>query len=150
MLPHESPPLVFVLEPNLKDAVELSHAFHSSQINAALRIVRNEREFRSYLMGAGVYEDRRTHPLPRILVLAVDSYADLGAELLRWLEQKVFLTPLPVLVYGSKQSSEDIQKIYKLGAQTYLAKPFPPRALAALMQELGVSIKPPTSAEPDT
>ena len=78
-----------------------------------------------YLEGKGVYADRDTYPIPDMILLDLKMPRINGFEFLEWLRSK---GPedhriIPVVVMSSSGLKEDIDRAYRLGANSYLVKP---------------------------
>lgn len=76
-----------------------------------------------YLMGHGIYGDRRRYPLPRLVLLDLKLPGLDGFEVLKVIKGTESLRWIPVVVFTSSSSKEDCQRAYALGANGYLIKP---------------------------
>jgi CheY-like chemotaxis protein len=78
-----------------------------------------------YLEGKGVYADHGTYPIPDVILLDLKMPRINGFEFLEWLRSK---GPhdhriIPVVVMSSSGLKEDVDRAYRLGANSYLVKP---------------------------
>lgn len=79
----------------------------------------------NYLEGKGVYADRGAYPIPDVILLDLKMPRVNGFEFLEWLRTK---SPedhriIPVVVMSSSGLKEDVDRAYRLGANSYLVKP---------------------------
>jgi CheY-like chemotaxis protein len=76
----------------------------------------------AYLVGAGVYKDRKKYPLPDVLLLDLKMPKVDGFGVLEWLKSQSNLKPLIVVLSQFGQNKE-ITRAYSMGAHTFLSKP---------------------------
>lgn len=90
----------------------------------------------AYLSGCGEYSDRRTFPLPKLIVLDLKMPRATGFEILKWIRDHPELGDLPVMVLSGSDVNEDIRQAYGSGANTYVIKPLSFEALVSLAQSI--------------
>lgn len=122
-------------EPN--DAFFLKRAFLKAGINVPMDFVGDGQEAVDYLSGEGRFEDRRSHPLPSLLLLDIKMPRLSGFDVLKWLRQQPGLRRLAVLVFSSSDDQRDINLAYDLGANSYATKP----AAAADLVEFALCVQ---------
>jgi CheY-like chemotaxis protein len=86
-------------------------------------LVRDGEEAIAYLAGEGRYKDREKHPMPKVLMLDLKMPKKSGFDVLEWLKGRPELQELLVVVLTSSERIEDLQRSYKMGADTFLTKP---------------------------
>ena len=114
---------VLVAEDDENDVFFLQRAFQQAKIENPMHVVRDGQEAIEYLSGAGDFSDRKTHPLPRLLILDLKMPRRTGLEVLAWLHEQPELHCLPVIVLSSSAQARDIEKAYDLGANAFVVKP---------------------------
>lgn len=114
---------ILVIEDDSNDILLIERAFRKAQLNSQLRIVTNGDEAIAYLQRQEPYTDRKTYPLPSLILLDLKLPRRSGLEVLQWLRQQPELKHLVVVVLTSSQEHPDIKKAYDLGANSYLVKP---------------------------
>ncbi|TML02303.1 MAG: response regulator, partial [Actinobacteria bacterium] len=67
--------------------------------------------------------DRTHFPLPVLILLDLHVPGRSGLELLTWLRQQPNLDRIPVVMLSGSSESEDIDRAFELGANSYLVKP---------------------------
>lgn len=82
---------------------------------------RDGQEAMDYLKGEGVFEDRKTHPFPDVLLLDLKMPRKNGYDVLEWLKTQS-LKNLTVVVISGSWLAEDVAKSMALGAHGYFKK----------------------------
>jgi CheY-like chemotaxis protein len=114
---------ILVVEDNPNDILLLQRAFRKANIQNPLRIVNDGQSAIDYLAGEEPYADRRQHPLPGLLLLDLKLPRRSGHEILSWLRQQAGIGQMTTVVLSSSKESEDIDRAYAAGANSYLVKP---------------------------
>lgn len=116
--------VVLLVEENIDELYAFEKGLRDGGISNSVRIVRYAPEARCYLEGVGVYEDRTTYPLPAIILLDLGlKPAGSSFDLLRAIRRQPHIRDIPVVVLGnSETTSEEVQRVYDLGANAYFAK----------------------------
>jgi CheY-like chemotaxis protein len=78
---------------------------------------------KDYLAGNGPFANRRSHPLPGLVLLDLNLPYWSGFEVLEWIRQQPQLRRLPVVIFTSSSRPDDIARAYDAGANAYLVKP---------------------------
>ena len=91
-----------------------------------------------YLDGHGLYSDRLRHPMPALVLLDLHVPNKSGLEILAWIRQQPDLFDLPVIMLSGSSESQDIDRAFDLGANTYLVKPVGFDALLDAVTGLGL------------
>ena len=116
-----------LVEDNADDVVLVEHAFKGAGAPHRLHAVGDGEQAMDYLMGTGVYADRKKYPLPSVILLDIKMPRVSGFEFLEWLQREAppDLRLIPVIVMSSSDDERDVKKAYQLGANCYLIKPIP-------------------------
>ena len=124
---------VLIAEDDPGDAFLLQRAFTAAQVSAALYFVGDGQEAIDYLGGTGAYSDRKTYPLPDLMLLDLKMPKLNGFDVLTWIRQQPGLKRLLVTVLTSSDQPQDINRAYDLGANSYLLKPHGSQELSDLV-----------------
>lgn len=123
MRPLQSPDTILVAEDDENDVLLLKRAFVKSGFSGKFVIVADGEEALEYLQGTGNYIDRQRHPFPSLILTDLKMPKRNGFEILSWLLQHPEWSLIPSIVLTSSPTEEDINKAYRLGANSYFVKP---------------------------
>ncbi len=129
---------ILVVEDNRNDVMLLRRAFSKARLANPLRFVEDGEQAVAYLLGDGNYGDREEYPFPVMVLLDLKLPRKSGLEVLEWLKQQETLKRLPVVVFTSSQRSEDVNRAYDLGVNSYLVKPVTFDALLEVVKNLNL------------
>ena len=129
---------ILLVEDNEDDVLFLRRAMKLAGILHPLQVVRDGRQAIDYLEGSGAYKNRAEFPLPCLVLLDLKLPRVMGLDVLHWIRQQSRLEPLPIIVFTSSQEENDIQRAYRLGANSYLVKPSSADKLLELVKTFGI------------
>jgi CheY-like chemotaxis protein len=114
---------LLVVEDNADDFLLLKRAMRNAKLQNRLQHVDDGDKAVQYLSGKPPYDNRAQWPMPLIVLLDLKLPRRLGFEVLEWIRSQEGLRRLPVVVLTSSDQSQDVNKAYDLGANSYLVKP---------------------------
>jgi CheY-like chemotaxis protein len=116
-----------LVEDSPDDVYLVERAFQKDGDVDRLHVVGDGQEAMDYLMGVGIFQDRKKHPIPGVILLDIKMPRVSGLEFLQWLQEKApeELRVIPVIVMSGSEEERDIKTAYRLGASCYLVKPIP-------------------------
>jgi len=114
---------ILLVEDDENDATLMKMAFEKNKILNPVQWVRDGLEAVAYLNGDGDYADRSKYPFPEVLLLDLKMPRMSGMELLAWIAEHPDFKIIPTIIMTSSRQEPDIEKAYKLGANTYMTKP---------------------------
>jgi CheY-like chemotaxis protein len=116
---------VILLAEDEEDYVLLiEKAFREAKIQNPFYVVSTGMELMAYLKGEGKYANRDEYPLPDLLMLDIKLPGFTGLECLGWLRSQPGLSGLRVLILTSSDHMKDVNDAYRLGANSFLLKPY--------------------------
>lgn len=116
---------VILLAEDEEDYVLLiKQAFSKADIKNPLFVVSTGMEAMAYLKGKGKYKNREEYPLPDLLLLDLKLPGFSGFEILAWVRSQPGLAGLRILVLTSSDQIRDVNDAYRLGANSFLVKPY--------------------------
>jgi CheY-like chemotaxis protein len=127
-------PHILLVEDDPNDILLLQRAFDKTKSLKRFHSVRNGEEAMAYLNGDRQYADRSLFPLPQLLILDLKLPRKSGCEVLQWIRQQPGLKRLPIVVLTSSKQVADVNRVYELGANSYLVKPIAFDALLELVK----------------
>lgn len=98
-----------------------------------LRVVEDGEELLDYLRGDGKYSGVDARPRPNLILLDLNMPRKDGRQALTELKSDPQLRAIPVVVFTTSSSPEDIAQSYDRGASSYLTKPTTFAALVEMM-----------------
>jgi CheY-like chemotaxis protein len=114
---------ILLVEDEPDDADLLIRAFRKAGIENPVRHVEDGDAAVAYLAGEAPFGNRQDSPLPIMVLLDLKLPRRSGFEVLAWLQGQPALRRLPVVVLTSSEQTDDINRAYDLGANSYLVKP---------------------------
>ena len=88
-----------------------------------VRMVNDGREAIGYISGEFFYADRERFPFPTALMLDLKLPRTSGWEVLEWVRARREFARLLVVVLTASEYIPDLEKAYRMGANSFLTKP---------------------------
>ena len=114
---------VLLIEDNPDDASLMHRAIEKAGVKGLVHILNNGRQAIEYLKAVPPYQDRKSYPLPDLVLLDLQLPEMHGLKVLEWIRSQPQFCSLVVVVFSSSNSPSDVQLAYKLGCNSYLLKP---------------------------
>jgi CheY-like chemotaxis protein len=102
----------------------LKRAFSQANFENVVYFVSTGPEVISYFKGEGKFAHREEYPLPDLLLLDLKLPGYNGFEVLAWVRSHPGLTALRIVVLTSSDRIKDVNDAYRLGANSFLMKPY--------------------------
>jgi len=99
-------------------------AFSQANIRNPLQVVSTGTEAMAYLKGEGKFANRDEYPLPDLLMLDLRLPGFSGFEIIGWVRSHPTLCGLRIIVLTSSDQMRDVNDAYRLGANSFLMKPY--------------------------
>jgi CheY-like chemotaxis protein len=128
---------ILLVEDNSDDVFLMKRALAEAGVTNPLYVVEDGQQAVDYLAGAGAFSDRSLHPLPSLVFLDLNLPFKSGHDVLTWIRNQQHLEALVIVVLTSSEHPTDINKSYRLGANSYLVKP----PTAAELVQLAIAFK---------
>ena len=111
-----------IVEDRDDDILLIRKAFERAKLPNPVQVVRNGTEAVAYLSGEGKYANRAEYPLPVLVLLDLKMPGMDGFEVLTWIRQQDGIRGIPVVVLTSSSEMSDVNRAYKLGANSFFVK----------------------------
>jgi len=111
---------ILLIEDNLGDTRIAIEAFKESKSPVNINYVSDGIEALNFLKKRDKYENK---PTPDLILLDLNLPKISGFEILSQIKSINNLKQIPVIIFTSSHSDEDIEKCYRLGANSFIAKP---------------------------
>ncbi len=129
--------VILMADDDPDDRLLASDAITESGLEGDLRFVENGEELLDYLLHRGKYSAVADAPRPSLILLDLNMPRKDGREVLRDIKAQAELRSIPVVVFTTSRADIDVGKIYELGANSFISKPFQFDALVSVMKVLG-------------
>lgn len=127
---------ILLVEDNPDDAELIAYAFDKvGVLNPLVRLADGDAAV-DYLGGTGTYSDRLHHPLPALILLDLKLPKRSGFEVLAFVRAQKTTHNTIVVVLTSSNQQADVDRVYDLGANSYLIKPVSRDRLIELVRSL--------------
>jgi len=130
------PLCLLIADDDENDYVLLNCAARRAHLPAQLCWVKDGLELLEYLRGQGCYGDSANYPKPAVVLLDLNMPRKNGRDTLQEIRQDSGLRSLPVVIFTTSKSSEEIQLAYEAGANSFHTKPPEFQRLVAMMEVL--------------
>jgi len=128
--------VVLVAEDDAIDSELLTRAVNSNGVVVDLHIAHDGEETLAYLRGEGRFANRVQYPFPDLLVLDLKMPLMDGLDVLRWLNAHPACARLPKVMLSGSSLEKDVEEAYRLGVNTFFAKPNSLSKLGELMRRI--------------
>ena len=128
--------LILMAEDDSDDRLLIKDAVAECRWEGDLRFVEDGEELLDYLRHSGKYSDPATAPRPGVILLDLNMPKKDGREALGEIKADPKLRRIPVVVLTTSNADTDIERMYDLGASSFIAKPIQFDALVDVMRVL--------------
>ncbi|MEN8121552.1 MAG: response regulator [Bacteroidota bacterium] len=115
--------VVLLVEDNPADQQLTIRAFRKGRVNTNLQIASDGVVAMEYLRGEGKYHDRKTHPIPDLILLDINMPRKDGKQVLKEIREDKTLKIIPVVMLTTSDQEKDVVDSYNLGVNAYISKP---------------------------
>lgn len=129
---------ILLVEDN-PDDVELTRiAFAESGASYNLIVVCDGAEAVDYLLARGTHADRDAKDLPALVLLDLNLPKLDGREVLHVIRNHAATKTLPVVVLTTSAEPYDVDRVYELGANSYIQKPVEFDRFVEVVRQIGL------------
>ena len=115
---------ILLAEDSQDDEKLFLRVLRQAGVENPVSVVHDGDEAIAYLKGDGAFADRKKNPLPCALFLDLRMRRVDGWEVLRWLQTQDHFADMLVVVLTVFDEPKAIREAYRLGAHSFLIKPF--------------------------
>ena len=133
---NNKPAVILMAEDDADDRLLAEEALSESQWKGDLRFVQNGEELLDYLFRRGPFSPPADAPRPGLILLDLNLPRKDGREALREIKADATLRRIPVIVLTTSKADTDIERLYDLGANSFITKPAQFDALVDTMKAL--------------
>jgi len=130
--------LILMAEDDADDRLLVQDAFAECGASDTVRFVADGQELVDYLLRRGKYEKPCTSPRPDLILLDLNMPRKDGREALKEIRSHRELRQVPVVVFTTSRADSDIERVYELGANSFITKPAGFDALVTIVTQLTI------------
>jgi CheY-like chemotaxis protein len=116
--------VILIAEDDEDYVLLIQKAFAEAGLKNPVHVVSTGLDAMAYLKGEGRYVNREEFPLPDLLLLDLKLPGFSGFEIIGWIRGQPSLSGLRILVLTSSDQMKDVNDAYRLGANSFLMKPY--------------------------
>lgn len=129
-------PTLLVIEDARDHALLVRVAARRAMPGLDVRVAGDGREGIAYLAGTPPFSDRRSHPIPSLIILDLLMPEVDGFEVLEWMLERRPSQRIPIVVLTSSEQSDHEDRARGLGAAAFYRKPADLDSLGAVVQDI--------------
>jgi len=129
---------ILLVEDNPNDVELTLRALKKHNITNKVHVVKDGAEALEYIFATGVYAHRKIEDYPKVILLDLKLPKVDGLEVLRQIKSNERTKLIPVVVLTSSKEERDLVESYRLGANSYIAKPVDFESFVKAVSELGL------------
>jgi len=129
---------VLLIEDNLADAELTLRALKKNNLANRITHVRDGEEALDFLFARGAFAGRKIENAPNLILLDLKLPKVDGLEVLREIRSDPRTQVFPVVVLTSSKEERDIVASYRLGVNSYIAKPVDFEKFVAAVRDIGL------------
>ena len=127
---------ILLVEDNPNDAELAMHALKKNNLANSVDWVKDGEEALDYLFHRGVYADKKG--LPKVVMLDLRLPKVDGIDVLRAVRETPDTKELPIVVLTSSKEERDLVETYRLGVNSFVAKPVVFQEVVETVANLGL------------
>ena len=128
---------ILLVEDNPSDAELTLHALNKNNLANSVDWVKDGEEALDYLFHRGQYADKNTG-LPKVVLLDLRLPKLDGIDVLRAVRKNPKTKELPIVVLTSSKEETDLVETYRLGVNSFVAKPVVFKEFVETVANLGL------------
>lgn len=132
-----TPPLIVLMADDDEDDCLLAQeALSESSATFEMHFVKDGFELLQYLRREGDYSDPVTAPMPNLILLDLNMPRKDGREALSELKANRDFSRIPVVIFTTSNTPEDVERSIRFGAVFYQTKPVTFDAMVKFLEQL--------------
>ncbi len=128
---------ILLVEDNESHAELIMENLQEHRIANKMHLVQNGKDALDYLFREGAFSNPEDSPRPHIILLDLRLPKVDGLDVLKKVKTEESLSAIPVVILTSSDAGKDIERAYKLHANSYLMKPVKFEDFTEMLKSLG-------------
>jgi len=129
---------ILLIEDNPADVVLTLRGLKKHNLSNKVMVINDGAEALDYIFAQGEYDDRNMENIPQLILLDLKLPKVHGLEVLRQIKSNEMTKVIPVVVLTSSTEEKDVIESYKLGVNSYIAKPVDFDKFLKAAEEIGL------------
>ncbi|MGE5894837.1 MAG: response regulator [bacterium] len=131
------PIVLLIAEDDEDDFILIKETMEKGRLSNEIRWVKDGEELMEYLCRRGEYRDPGKAPFPGLILLDLNMPRKDGREALKEIKADEKLRSIPVTIFTTSRTEEDIIRSYDLGVNSFIQKPVRYDAFVEAVKALG-------------
>lgn len=129
---------ILLVEDNPDDVELAMRAFRKNKIANKVVVARDGAEALDYLFCRGVFAERKSKEVPRLILLDLKLPKIDGLQVLEKIRSSDATRLTPVVILTSSKEEQDLLQSYRNGANSYVRKPIDFNAFTEAVRNIGL------------
>ncbi len=129
---------ILLVEDNPTDVELTLRALKKNNLANKVQVVTDGEQALEFIFATGAYKDRKTDKKPKVILLDLKLPKVDGLQVLRKIKSDERTKNIPVVVLTSSKEEKDRIESYRLGVNSYIAKPVDFNQFTKAVSELGL------------
>ncbi|MBC7777073.1 MAG: response regulator [Phycisphaerae bacterium] len=134
-MPHQRA-MILLADDDADDRYLVKTAFEENAIPCELRFVEDGTEVFDFLMGQGKFAEENNR-LPNLILLDLNMPKKNGKQVLQEIKALPDYDHIPVVIFTTSKSPDDVRLLYKMGASSFISKPSTFDKLSEIVRNIG-------------
>lgn len=114
--------LILMADDDADDRYLTKAAFEESQVKCDIYFVEDGDEVFDFLYSRGKFTDHQ-ELLPSLIMLDLNMPKKDGRQVLDEIKKSPSLKHIPIIIFTTSKSPEDVRQVYRMGASSFITKP---------------------------
>ena len=129
---------IVLIEDNQYDVELIIRALDKINLSYKIVVLEDGEKALDYFFGRGIYKDRNTSVIPKLILLDLKLPKLDGLDVLNEIKSNERTKKIPVVVLTSSNEEKDITESYNLGVNSYIVKPVDFNEFIETVKQIGI------------
>ncbi len=129
--------IILLVDDDADDRLLMQDAFEEIQMDCLLHVAEDGNELIDYLDRTGKFSHLAGETYPEVILMDLNMPRKDGRQALQEVKSDERFRHIPVVVFSTSKSPEDIARSYQLGANSFVVKPISFEKLLDVVRTIG-------------